>query len=208
MYLTRGPNTSTCVLVFITLSTSEALSKGSHHERKKITGFYENVSQNGDPPYCICEILIQICYRKFRDKIKMRQNRVNHHNSHPKFRFSTKLMQWTPKMWQQIPLDENFYEVHVSEELKKFTFGKCLQRYFSFLKRLGLSVSLVGDKKRWRPFLMNLNCHATKSRSRHCSRRGKRLNGTQMVQDWHKKYKIGPSSSKFKFNQVQNLDQV
>ena len=53
MYLTRGPNTSTCVLVFITLSTSEALSKGSHHEKKKITGFYENVSQNGDPPRAV-----------------------------------------------------------------------------------------------------------------------------------------------------------
>ena len=41
------------------------------------------------PPYCICEILIQIFYRKFRDKIKMRQNSVNH----SKFRFSKRLMQ-------------------------------------------------------------------------------------------------------------------
>ena len=47
------------------------------------------------PPYCICEILIQIFYRKFRDKIKMRQNSVNNHQSHPKFRCSTRLMLWT-----------------------------------------------------------------------------------------------------------------
>ena len=33
--------------------------KGSH--RLKKTFFYEKLSQNGDPPpYCICEILIQI----------------------------------------------------------------------------------------------------------------------------------------------------
>ena len=34
--------------------------KGSHHLKK--LGFYEKLSQNGDPrpPYCICEILIQI----------------------------------------------------------------------------------------------------------------------------------------------------
>ena len=49
------------------------------------------------PPSCICEILIQIFYRKFCDKIKMRQNSVNNHQSHPKFRFSTKLMQWTSR---------------------------------------------------------------------------------------------------------------
>ena len=41
------------------------------------------------PPSCICEFLIQIFNRKFRDKIKMRQNSVNH----SKFRFSTRLMQ-------------------------------------------------------------------------------------------------------------------
>ena len=33
---------------------------------KKITGFYEKVSQNGDPPSsCICEIHIQMFYHKF-----------------------------------------------------------------------------------------------------------------------------------------------
>ena len=47
------------------------------------------------PPSCICEILIQIFNRKFRDKIKMRQNSVNNHQSHPKFRCSTRLMLWT-----------------------------------------------------------------------------------------------------------------
>ena len=47
------------------------------------------------PPSCICEILIQIFNRKFRDKIKMRQNSVNNHQSHTKFRCSTRLMQWT-----------------------------------------------------------------------------------------------------------------
>ena len=50
------------------------------------------------PPYCIYEILIQIFYRKFRDKIKIRQNSVNHHQSHPKFKFSIILVQLTPKI--------------------------------------------------------------------------------------------------------------
>ena len=47
------------------------------------------------PLSCICEFLIQIFNRKFRDKIKMRQNSVNNHQSHPKFRCSTRLMLWT-----------------------------------------------------------------------------------------------------------------
>ena len=34
----------------------------------------KKLSQNDDPPSCICEILIQIFYREFRDKIKIRQN--------------------------------------------------------------------------------------------------------------------------------------
>ena len=62
--------------------------------------FHKTVSP---PPYCIYEILIQIFYRKFRDKIKIRQNSVNHHQSHPKFKFSTILVQWTPKIWGKLP---------------------------------------------------------------------------------------------------------
>ena len=34
------------------------------------------------PPSCICEILVQMFNRKFRDKIKMPQNNVNNHQSH------------------------------------------------------------------------------------------------------------------------------
>ena len=38
------------------------------------------------PPSYICEILIQIFNRnRNRDKIKMRQNSVNNHQSNPKF---------------------------------------------------------------------------------------------------------------------------
>ena len=56
--------------------------------------------------YRIYEILIQIFYRKFRDKIKIRQNSVNHYQSHPKFKFSIILVQWTPKIWGKLPLDK------------------------------------------------------------------------------------------------------
>ena len=38
------------------------------------------------PPSCVYESLIQIRYRKFHDTIKMQQNSMNHHQSHPKFR--------------------------------------------------------------------------------------------------------------------------
>ena len=57
-------------------------------------------------PYCICEILIQIFYRKFRDKIQMRQNSVNNHLSHLKFKFSTRLMQGTTLL--------HYYQTHQS----------------------------------------------------------------------------------------------
>ena len=73
-------------LMFI--KASSVLGKPSF---KKNRNFMKNFHKMGapPPPYCICEILIQIFYSKFRDKIKMRQNSVNH----SKFRFSTRLMQ-------------------------------------------------------------------------------------------------------------------
>ena len=47
---------------------------------------------------------------KFCDKIKIRQNSVNHHQSHPKFKFSIILVQWTPKIWGKLSLDEWIFE--------------------------------------------------------------------------------------------------
>ena len=75
---------------------------------QKIPEFHEILSKNGDPPrpYCFYEILIQIFYRKFCDRIKIQQNSVNHHQSHPKFKFSMILVQWTPKIWRKLSLDE------------------------------------------------------------------------------------------------------
>ena len=60
----------------LTLSLREAIDQ-------KIPEFYQKLSKNRDPPppYCIYEILIQIFYRKFRDKIKMWQNSVNNESS-------------------------------------------------------------------------------------------------------------------------------
>ena len=69
-------------------------TEGSHP--LKILKFYEkkNFIKLWPPSLsCIYEILIQIFYRKFRDKIKIRQNSVNHHQSHPKFKFMIILVQ-------------------------------------------------------------------------------------------------------------------
>ena len=48
--------------------------------------------------------------------------------------------------------------------------------YFPFWRESGYrSLWSLARKNRWRPFLMNLNCHETKSRRRRCSRiKGKR----------------------------------
>ena len=79
----------------ISFSKQDGQNKGSH-PLKKNSDFMKNFHKMvTPPPSCICEILIQIFNRKFRDKIKMRQNSVNNHQSHTKFRCSTRLMQWT-----------------------------------------------------------------------------------------------------------------
>ena len=50
--------------------------------------------------------------RKFHDNsCDMRQNTANHHQSHPKIWFSTRLMQWTPKIWGRPPLNERVFEI-------------------------------------------------------------------------------------------------
>ena len=73
---------------------------------QKILFFMKYFHRTVTPPYCIYEILFQIFYRKFRDKIEIRHNSVSHHQSHPKFKFSIILVQWTPKIWGKLPLDE------------------------------------------------------------------------------------------------------
>ena len=91
------------------------------------------------PPSCIDEILIQIFYRKFCDKIKMRQNSVNHPQSHPKFWFSTRLMQWTPKIWGRAPLNERVFEIWlVWQSSLKCRIGSCktCHRHWTHLRIL------------------------------------------------------------------------
>ena len=63
----------------------QALGKPSFKKyRNFMKYFHKTVAP--PPPYCIYEILFQIFFFKFRDKIKIRQNSVNHYQSHPKFK--------------------------------------------------------------------------------------------------------------------------
>ena len=103
---------------------------------KEITGFYEKVTP---PVSCICEIFIQ----KFYNKIEMRQNRVNNYQSHPKFRFSTRLIQkksvW---VWQKTILF-NFF---LCTPLRRTPFHSSLCSSIFTSKVFGLTLQCINNQ--------------------------------------------------------------